>query len=166
MSSSNPYAPPRGAVRDVEPEALEPADRIQRFGAFLLDGLVGFVMIYLPALALLLATGALDDTVEIDGTTLATAGLMCLIGFIAWVWITALLVARNGQTIGKRLLEIKVVRSDGSAASLGRIFWLRNFVNWLLSVIPLYGLVDLLFIFGERRQCIHDLLADTIVVRD
>lgn len=165
MSTSNPYAPPGGAVRDIEPESFEPADRIQRLGAFLLDGLVGFVMVYLPALVLLLATGVLDDTVEIDGTTLATAGLLCLIGFIAWAWITALLVARNGQTIGKRLVEIKVVRSDGSAASLGRIFWLRNFVNWLLGVIPLYGLVDLVFIFGERRQCIHDIIAGTIVVR-
>lgn len=165
MSAINPYAPPRGEVRDAAAESLEPAERSQRLGAFLLDGVAGFVMIYLPALMLLLATGVLDDTVEIDDTTLATAGLLCLIGFIAWVWITALLVARNGQTIGKRLLEIKVVRSDGSMASLGRIFWLRNFVNWLLSVIPLYVLVDLLFIFGERRQCIHDLIADTIVVR-
>ena len=166
MRSNNPYAPPRGAVRDVPAEALEPAERVQRLGAFLLDALVGFVMVYLPALALLLATGALDDTTEIDGTTLATAGLMCLIGFVAWAWITAMLVARNGQTIGKRLVEIKVVRSDGSPASLGRIFWLRNFVNWLLGVVPLYGLIDLLFVFGERRQCIHDLIADTIVVRD
>lgn len=165
MSSNNPYAPPRGALRDTELEALEPAERIQRLGAFLLDGLVGLVMICLPAATLLVATGALDDTADIDGSTLGTAGLLCLIGFIAWVWITALLVARNGQTIGKRLVEIKVVRSDGSAASLGRIFWLRNFVNWLLGVVPLYGLIDLLFIFGERRQCIHDLIADTIVVR-
>jgi len=67
--------------------------------------------------------------------------------------------------MAKRLLEIRVVRSDGSQASLGRIFWLRNVVNGLLSMIPLYGLIDLLFIFGERRQTIHDLLADTIVVR-
>lgn len=165
MSTINPYAPPRGLVRDAEPEVLELADRVQRLGAFVVDGVAGFVMIYLPALALLFATGALDDTAEIDGSTMATAGLLCLIGFVAWAFITALLVARNGQTIGKRLLEIKVVRSDGTAASLGRIFWLRNVVNWLLGVIPLYVFIDLLFIFGVRRQCIHDLLADTIVVR-
>ena len=76
-----------------------------------------------------------------------------------------LLVARYGQTMGKRVLEIKVVRSDGSQASLGRIFWLRNVVNGLLGIIPLYGIIDTLLIFGVRRQCIHDLIADTIVVR-
>jgi uncharacterized RDD family membrane protein YckC len=88
------------------------------------------------------------------------------VGFIAWAWITTLLVARYGQTMAKRLLDIRVVRSDGSKASLGRIFWLRNFVGiGLLSVIPLYSLIDPLFIFGERRKCIHDLVADTIVVK-
>jgi len=90
---------------------------------------------------------------------------LCALGFIAWAWITLLLVARYGQTMAKRLLEIRVIRSDGSEASLGRIFWLRNVVNGLLAVIPLYGLIDVLFIFGERRQTIHDLIADTIVVR-
>jgi hypothetical protein len=43
--------------------------------------------------------------------------------------------------------------------------WLRNFVNALLGVIPLYGLVDPLFIFGVRRQCVHHLIADTMVIR-
>jgi len=58
-----------------------------------------------------------------------------------------------------------VVRSDGSPVSLGRIFWLRNFVNGLLGIIGPYQLVDWLFIFGESRQCLHDKLADTIVIR-
>jgi len=70
----------------------------------------------------------------------------------------------NGQTIGKKWLKIKVVRADGSPASLGRIFWLRNFVNGFLSLIPLYGIIDSLFIFSESRQCLHDKIADTIVV--
>ncbi len=171
MSMSNPYAPPRGAVDDFRPtEELELAGRGVRLGAFFVDGIVAFVMIYLPALIVLFATGGIDAALDssaaaVDFNIVAVAGLLCLSGFIAWIWITALLVARNGQTIGKRLLEIQVVRSDGSQASLGRIFWLRNFVNWLLSVIPFYGLVDLLFIFGVRRQCIHDLVADTIVIR-
>jgi len=63
------------------------------------------------------------------------------------------------------MLGIKVVRSDGTSIPLGRIFWLRNFLNALISIVPFYGLIDALFIFGESRQCLHDKLADTIVVR-
>ena len=171
MSTSNPFAPPRGAIHDFPTtDELELAGRAVRLGAFFVDCIVAFVMIYLPALIVLVASGGIDAAFEsspavVDFNTVGVAGLLCLCGFIAWIWITALLVARNGQTIGKRLLEIQVVRSDGSQASLGRIFWLRNVVNWLLSVIPFYALVDLLLIFGVRQQCIHDLLADTIVVR-
>ena len=38
-------------------------------------------------------------------------------------------------------------------------------VNGLLGIIPLYGLIDPLFIFSESRQCLHDKLADTIVIK-
>jgi uncharacterized RDD family membrane protein YckC len=81
-----------------------------------------------------------------------------------WAWLTIRYVLANGQSIGKRITGIKITRTDGSRASLGRIFWLRNVVNGLLSLIPLYGLIDALFIFAETRQCLHDKIADTIVI--
>jgi uncharacterized RDD family membrane protein YckC len=83
--------------------------------------------------------------------------------------ITIVLVARNGQTIGKRLIGIKVVRSNGEKAGFWRIFLLRNVVNAIPSLIPFVGyayvLTDHLFIFGESRQCLHDKIADTVVVK-
>jgi len=57
------------------------------------------------------------------------------------------------------------VHSDGSRASLGRIIVLRNVLNSLLGIIPLYGFVDALLIFGDKRQCVHDKIADTIVIK-
>jgi uncharacterized RDD family membrane protein YckC len=57
------------------------------------------------------------------------------------------------------------VRADGSRVSLGRLILLRNVVVWILSMIPLFSIVDALFIFGEARQCLHDKIADTIVVK-
>ena len=169
MSSSNPYAPPRGAVRDVrDPDDVGAlAGRGARLGAFFLDAIIAGCLIYGPLLVTVpftrLTEGGLDDN-ELVATVLGIGGLGMLVGFIVWVVITVRLVARNGQTIAKKLLGIKVVRSDGSPASLGRIFWLRNVVNGLISIIPLYSLIDILFIFSDERQCLHDKIADTIVV--
>ena len=73
--------------------------------------------------------------------------------------------SRNGQSIAKKLLGIKVVRTDGSPVSLGRLFLLRNVVNGIISLVPLYGFVDALFIFGESRQCLHDRIAGTVVLK-
>jgi uncharacterized RDD family membrane protein YckC len=151
-------------------EGIEPAGRLSRLLAWFLDGVIAGLMIYVPGLIVAAATGALGQLdrpeSELDFSVFAVPLFICFMGFVAWAWITTLLVARYGQTMAKRLLEIRVVRSDGSEASLGRIFWLRNVVGiFLLSVIPLYSLIDPLFIFGERRRCIHDLVADTIVVK-
>jgi len=166
VSTSNPYAPQRGADRDTLPDQQEFASRGLRLLAWFLDGVIAGLMVWVPALIVGAATGVFSQpSDQFDSSLLILPLSLCAVGFIAWAWITLLLVARYGQTIAKRMLEIRVVRSDGSQASLGRIFWLRNVVNGLLGVIPLYGLIDVLFIFGERRQTIHDLVADTIVVR-
>jgi uncharacterized RDD family membrane protein YckC len=100
----------------------------------------------------------------VNNGTIITGCIMLVI-----LVITCVLVARNGQTIGKRLIGIKVVRSNGEKASFWRIFLLRNVVNAIPSLIPfvgyVYGLVDTLFIFTESRQCLHDKIADTVVVK-
>lgn len=170
MNTPNPYAAPKAAVADISSggAGAEPADRIVRFAAYILDGVIVGAIVYIP---LLIGGGASLFTAAITGREpqlgagFAVWVLIMLLGVIAWIWVTIVLVARNGQTIAKKLLTIKVVRTDGSKASLGRIFWLRNFVNGLLAIIPFYGLIDALLIFGDQRQCIHDKIADTIVVK-
>jgi len=170
MSTVNPYAPPRGAVRDMrDPDEVGAlAGRGARLGAAALDGIIGMCFIYGPMLIALIIGVVMGADWQNDEAAAATlfgfGGLGMLIGFIVWAVITWRLVARNGQSIAKKMLNIKVVRKDGSPASLGRIFWLRNVANGLLSIIPLYQLVDMLFIFADERQCLHDKLADTIVV--
>jgi uncharacterized RDD family membrane protein YckC len=175
-NQSNPYAPPKAAVEDFAdpPAELEQAGRLQRFGASMIDGVLVVAVVLVP-LAMTIV-GAFADIVSLGGRGRLNPGLFTgagviagLIGLIAWSWITVVLVKRNGQSIAKWLMGIKVVRKDGSPASLGRIFWMRNVVNGLPSLIPLvgyfYALVDHLFIFGETQQCLHDRIADTMVVK-
>ena len=172
----NPYAPPTAAVSDAADASgeLEVAGRGTRLGAYVLDALIS-ILFAVPAL--IVGGGALFANISAGASAEALMmemftgmfGVLLLVGMIAWGAITAVLVHRNGQTIGKKLVGIKVVRKDGSRASLGRIFWLRNVVNALPSVIPIVGnfyfFIDSLFIFTESNQCVHDKIADTIVVR-
>jgi uncharacterized RDD family membrane protein YckC len=154
-------------MRDPD-EVAALAGRGARLGAASLDSVIAMCLIYGPLLlgaliGRLMGIG-FEDGNEAAATVFGIGGIGALIGLIVWIVITWRLVSRNGQTIAKKMLNIKVVRRDGSPASLGRIFWLRNVVNGLLGIIPLYGLVDILFIFADDRQCLHDKLADTMVV--
>ena len=166
---TNPYAPPRAAVKDVsDPQATAvPADRGTRLGATMLDGVIFGGMVYLPLIVVSIMAGALraGQGPGSLGSFVAVGGLFTLVGFVVWCWLTIKYILENGQTIAKRMLRIKVVRSDGTAISLGRIFWMRNMLNTLISMVPFYAFVDALFIFSESRQCLHDKLADTIVVK-
>jgi uncharacterized RDD family membrane protein YckC len=156
---TNPYAPPQAVVADViDPAAgIHLADRGTRLGAALLDGLIVFVMVYLPFF-LSVALGGKDSWSPIG---LVVAG----VGFIVWMVFTVKFLGENGQSIGKKACKIKILRKDGSEVSISRVIVGRNMVNGLLGVIPLYAIIDVLFIFGNARRCVHDYLADTIVIK-
>jgi uncharacterized RDD family membrane protein YckC len=170
LEASNPYAAPSSEVRDVMPEGEVPlAGRGARLGAAILDGLMFALVVYLPIILtsgtanLLTASGDPNYAVFLEG-----GGSSGLVGLLLLSGVTAWLVHRNGQTIGKKLVGIKVVRSDGSRATLGRIFWLRNVPLMVVGFIPFVGqivsLVDALLIFRASRQCLHDQIAGTIVI--
>jgi len=162
--AANPYAPPRAVVRDVLPSytAMQRADPGARLGAHLLDALIFFGMVYIPFLVGTFITAA---AIRGNSPFPVLIGFLCLIaGLAVWLIMTFRNVVENGQSIAKKIIGIKVVRSDGSPVSLGRLILLRNVVNMALGFIPVYAMIDALFIFSESRQCLHDKIADTIVI--
>lgn len=168
---TNPYAPPQAAVDDIsEPESFNvPAERGARLGAAMIDSFLFIFAVYLPVIVAVGATAQGDlapdePNVPFDRIALWST-IVALVGLAVWSWFTLRFMARNSQSIAKKWLRIKVVRADGSPVSLGRLIWLRNVVIWILSLIPLFGIIDALFIFGESRQCLHDKIADTIVIK-
>jgi uncharacterized RDD family membrane protein YckC len=181
-NAPNPYAPPTARVQDLADSSGpgELADRGSRLGAYILDAII-LAIVYLPAIVgaipnLAAVVGARPSPVVTDRLAIYKAFyignpylLYALALFLIWTVITILFVVRNGQSIGKRIVGIKVVRTNGMKASFWRIFLLRNVVNALPGFIPIvsyvYGLVDILMIFGESRQCLHDRIATTIVVK-
>ncbi len=112
----------------------------------------------LPRMAQLGPGGLLDAV--LGGSLLAATGLG-LFGLLCAVY-AILFHAGAGQTIGKRLVGLRVIDGYGQALGLGRST-LR-----LLAFIPSVGLAGLgvLWIgFDRERRALHDRLADTHVVR-
>jgi uncharacterized RDD family membrane protein YckC len=162
----NPYAPPRAEVSD-DPAAgpTELAGLGARLGACLLDALL-LLCTVLPSLIGV----AIGDASESLGDLPAAIGGM--ITLAAWavlaVW-SGVLLHQHGQTIGKRVLKIRVVRTGGRRASLPRLVLLRALTSGVLLALPYYGwlgfLLDSLLILGASRRCLHDRIAGTIVVK-
>lgn len=158
----NPYAAPQAAI---VPDALDggaaaPAARSQRLRAAIVDYLIFVVPVAIMVIPMALFRGS-----HLVNNLAMPAGGLGVLGLLAW---NGLLLARNGQTIGKRSVGIRVVRTDGADAGFVRLFFLRGGLAWLITALPaiggLFALVNALFIFRNDRRCLHDLIADTRVV--
>ncbi len=80
--------------------------------------------------------------------------------------VQAVFLTRDGQTLGKKALGIRIVLQDtGKNGGFVTNVLLRTLLNGLLNAVPLYALLDALFIFRDDRRCIHDLIASTVVVK-
>jgi uncharacterized RDD family membrane protein YckC len=163
----NPYAAPVAAVVVEEaPRELELADRLTRLGAVFADGIF-FGLSLVPMLSVLaLQSNKIPghmDAVLVIGLVVSVLALLGVAGANCYY------LHANGQTLAKKLLGIRVVRRDGSHCGLARIFFARNLPVTVLGAIPFDGslvsLVDALLIFRDDRRCLHDEIADTIVVK-
>lgn len=168
---TNPYAAPNAVVDDIQTNNEGPvlAGRGIRLGASLLDGIILAALFWIPIIIFMgFGVFARFAAWQAESHFLSSV-TMLLGGLVLFLLVNGYLLHKNGQTIGKRLLNIKIVRTDGDAADLPRILLLRYGPGILANVIPfinfLYPLVDSLLIFRESRKCLHDNIADTIVVK-
>jgi len=160
----NPYAGPETTAREFaqaprrKRKKFRLADRGTRLGAVVIEGLLVAVC-YVP----LFATLAVSETFEFTVFVGLSLLLLSVYGLL-----TLYFVATRAQTLGKLMLGISIATPDGERAGFARIFLLRGLVAGLPVAVPylgsLYGLVDILFIFGQERRCLHDLIAGTIVI--
>lgn len=107
--------------------------------------------------------GGFDE--YMDGSS---SGADIAISILFWFIYTAISLAyeiwftgRFGGTLGKLLLGLRVVRSDGSPITYGRSTG-RAFATWLSSLTLLIGYIIAAF-DGEKRT-LHDHICDTRVV--
>lgn len=159
--SANPFAPPQAEVHDVAVDGPVLGRRTQRLFAALVD-----TAIYL---ALFFGLNALLRLNLLAGDSALQVAVNGLIGAAMFLAVQGYTLVTRGQTLGKIALGLRIVRSDGSRVGAARILGLRYGVGFLVAIVPvlgnIYGLLDALLIFRESRKCLHDNIADTIVVQ-
>ena len=122
------------------------ASRSDRLFGQALDGLVGGAPILLGSILM-----KFSNSVSVP---LVIAGLV-------WAGVYHLFAdgLRDGQSLGKRRIGMRVIDAEtGAPCTFGKSF-LRNF-------LAILGPLDWIFIFGERHQRLGDKAAGTIVVYD
>ena len=162
MADENLYAPPEADVAVSDTNEL--AGRWLRLGGAIIDGIILMLVVWPVAFL----TGFFARSMAGEQGVMDIV-LIALLGVGTFLLLNGYLLAKSGQTIGKRLLNTQIVsKEDGSILPLGKVLGLRYLPVWVISQIPLVGpifsLVDSLFVFRNDKRCIHDLIAGTVVI--
>lgn len=166
-----PYGGPAGgAYGGTDPLAGMPP--LARFGKRLLARVVDALIVFVPLALISLLLGGWDVTTDGDFTEQVNTGrqwLWSLISLVAYVGYDTLMTAKNGQTLGKRWLKLRVAMlNDGSVPDTSSSL-LRAAVLWLPALVCcpiIWWVVIIITILTDRpyRQGLHDKAGKTVVV--
>jgi uncharacterized RDD family membrane protein YckC len=115
-----------------------------------------------------------ESAPQAPGSVSYLLAIMCLVATAVWFAYEVPGNANSGQTLGKRLLGIKVVRIESQERlGFGRAFrrWgrlgLPTMFWWCYGVGLLFQFFDCLFVVLDRplHQALHDKSAGTVVVQ-
>jgi len=169
-SPFNPYEPPAadalepGITRaDDSPQHL--ASLGQRWLAAMIDGLLAAIVV--APIQYKLGVFA-KYAAKVEPNFWENAG-WAAIYFAAWLVENGYFLATSSQTIGKRMVGIRIENVAGGRTAFWKLVLVRNLPFSCIGQIPVIGVVlvlaDPLLIFRKDRRCLHDHLAGTQVVR-
>lgn len=170
-AAHSPYAAPAAAVGE-EPRFVGGGEVVQagfwkRTAAYLIDGmLIGIVSQVIQLVLMLgffgfssLGSGSPDFSTPGGIVMLALVYLMPMA--MSALYFGLFHASTKQATLGKMAVGIKVVRTDGSRISVGR--GIGRYFGFLLSSLTIF-IGFLMAAFTERKQALHDMLCDTLVV--
>ena len=147
-----------------------------RFFAVAIDHFIQYLSIFIVAWAFISLSGASMKGAEESAAQLFaempkwTIAILIIVLFLIfagyfiffeWLW--------NGQTPGKRLLKLRVIREDGRPVTLWEAI-ARNLLRIFDAVpgfiLPVYSVGLITIFLSNRDQRVGDLFAGTVVVRE
>ncbi len=169
MNDNNPYSTPKSDVTK-EPESshsgedFELAGRGQRLAAAIIDGIISTLI----TIGVMMPFGMLEQLINGVEPGIPELLIVVVLSFSLFFVLNGYLLHINGQTIGKKLLSIRISNLEGHNPGAAKIIFARYLPIQVIAQIPfiggLVGLVNVLMIFGSERRCLHDYIAGTIVV--
>ncbi|WP_369942699.1 RDD family protein [Xanthomonas medicagonis] len=167
----SPYAAP-AATLAAEPQFVAGGEVVQagfwkRTAAYLIDGtLVGIVsqmvqMVLLIGFFGFSALGSGSPDFNNPGGIIMLVMVYLLPLAMTALYFGMFHASAKQATLGKMAVGIKVVRSDGRRISLGR--GIGRYFGFLVSSLTLC-IGFLMAAFTERKQALHDMMCDTLVV--
>lgn len=170
-SPFNSYEAPSAGSGELDPSTrladLPPllASREQRLVAAMIDALLAALVIG----PLQYKFGLFAKFLAKQDFTAREIALWAVIGIAVWFAQHGYLLATQAQTIGKRIVGIRIEDVSGGRTPLAKLVFLRYLPTTCIANVPgLGGLVliaDILCIFRSDRRCLHDHLAGTRVVK-
>lgn len=149
---------------------------MQRGFALILDQLIAaslFLLLTIPAILVLIGSGEWDEgpdgNIQLLGASSWSFGfflLAVLLVVLFELWNLGVRQGRHGQSIGKQLIRIKVVRQDRSGplgvfAGIGRMI-----LHSVLGSIPVVNVLNFVWPWWDpQNQCWHDKLISSIVLK-
>ncbi|MCE3251871.1 MAG: hypothetical protein K0Q67_881 [Cellvibrio sp.] len=166
MSDNNVYSTPQAQLVEQVDDSEKPlASRWARLGASIIDSIIMMVIV----IPVMYFTGGFDGIMEGRQPGFVYSLGMAVLGIIVFFAINYRYLIANGQTVGKKVLEIKIVDLNGNVPVFQPQLVIRYAVYMLPGQIPVVGqifsIINILFIFGKEKRCIHDLVAKTKVVK-
>lgn len=138
-----------------------------RFLAAAIDHLIQFALLFVIVLILLAADAFRRlETFQLAGTWAAALGVLAIFA-VYWGYFVLFETLWSGQTPGKRIMRLRVVREDGRPVRFFEVF-VRNLLRLLIDMQPAlsYAIGVVSIIFSARSKRVGDFVAGTVVVKE
>lgn len=146
-------------------DRLELASRWSRLGASIIDSII----IMLVLMPIFYFTGYFSSLSAGQQPPLLQMLMYAVLGIVIFVVINGKFLVQSGQTVGKKILGIKITDLNQQSPTTSALF--KRYGLYLgLGQIPFIGeffsIINVLFIFSKSKRCLHDLAAKTIVIKN
>ena len=164
-------APPPPVWSDrplVASDVAPPAGFWIRFVAYMIDGLVMLVptaiLVGIFAAFVILTNESMDDEEPPALLVIAFIVLVAAMIVVNWLYEALMTSSPRGATLGKMALGLPIVRFDGTQLSFGRAT-ARHFAKFMVTPMVPLAIGYIMAAFTNRKRALHDILADTLVIR-